>query len=348
MNDSATFWKSLLTTAIAVAVICAGTLRVEADSYVQTNLVSDISGLATIQDPTLLNPWGISHSATSPFWISDQGANAATLYNVTDSTVVTKVNINPPAGYVAIPPALVGTGPTGTVNNTNTSTFPVGNGGNGQFAHFIFANLNGTISAWNTQPTNAFVQVTTPGASYTGLAINTAQTQLYAANNAPGGSVDIFNSSFTLMGHISTPSAIPAGYVPFNVQNINGNLYVTYAPAGRSAQQNATLGQGAVAVFSESGTLQQTIIGGPGVPLAAPWGVALAPTGFGPFGGDLLVGNFSYINSEINAFTPGGIFVGTIPIAVGLGNTPGGLGTQLRDRGQQRESEHPLLHRRYQ
>ena len=218
-------------------------------------------------------------------------------------------------------------GPTGQVNNANPSSFPVGGGGNGGSAHFIFANLNGTISAWDIGST-AFIQATTPGASYTGLAINQAQTQLYAANNAGTGSINVFNSSFLPVSlgasAFATPTAISAlGLVPFNVQDINGSVYVTYAPAGRPAQISATAGMGAVAVFTESGTLIRTLIGGA---LAAPWGVALAPAGFGPFGGDLLVGNFSFVDSEINAFDPiSGVFEGMIPINVGPGNTPGGL-----------------------
>jgi uncharacterized protein (TIGR03118 family) len=296
--------------------------------YLQTNLVSDIAGLATITDPELMNPWGISHSSGSPFWISNNDTNTTTLYAVTGSTNVIKTNINPPSGFVAIPTTASGPqGPTGQVNNTNTSSFLVGNGGNGLFAHFIFANMNGTISAWDTGPT-AFNQVTTAGACYSGLAINQAQTQLYAANNAGTGSIDVFNSSFAPMslgaGAFATPAAISAlGLDPFNVRDINGSVYVTYALPG-NAQDNAALGEGAVAVFTESGTLEQTIVGGV---LSSPWGIALAPTtGFGQFSGDLLVGNESKINSEINAFNPvSGKFEGTIPINVGSGNTPGGL-----------------------
>jgi uncharacterized protein (TIGR03118 family) len=248
---------------------------------------------------------------------------------VTGSTNVTKVNINPPSGFVGIPTTASGPqGPTGQVFNTNTSasSFPVGNGGDGASAHFIFANLNGTISAWDTG-TTAFTQVTTPGAVYTGLAINTAGTQLYAVNNATGG-INVFNSNFAPMslgaGAFATPATIPAGLVPFNVQNINGSIFVTYAPIGHQAQTMATPGQGAVAVFSESGVLQQVLTGAGH--LAAPWGIALAPSGFGQFGGDLLVGNFSYINTGIDAFDPvTGAFLGTIPINAGLGNTAGGL-----------------------
>jgi uncharacterized protein (TIGR03118 family) len=120
------------------------------------------------------------------------------------------------------------------------------------------------------------------------------------------------------------PAAISAlNLVPFNVQSLsNGNVAVTYAPAGRASQIIATPGMGAVAVFDEGGTLLRTMVGGP---LAAPWGITIAPANFGPFSGDLLVGNFSFAASEINAFDPlNGTFLGTIPINVGS-NMPGGL-----------------------
>jgi uncharacterized protein (TIGR03118 family) len=137
--------------------------------------------------------------------------------------------------------------------------------------------------------------------------------------------IDAFNGSFnptsTTGGFVN--SVIPAGLVPFNVQTINGNVYVTYAPAGRPAQISATAGMGAVAVFDTNGNLiNQLITGGR---LASPWGIALAPSSFGQFGGDLLVGNFSFAHSEINAFDPiTGAWIGTIPIDTGA-NTPGGL-----------------------
>lgn len=323
MRPSALLQKSVVV-ALGVGALCAAVGQAEA-GYVQTDLVSDIVGLATITDPELVNPWGVSHSPTSPFWTSNQGTNTATLYAVTGSTNVSKVNINPPAGDVIIPPGGTGAvGPTGQVNNTNMSSFLVGNGGNGAFAHFIFANLNGTISAWDTG-TTAFIQATTPGATYTGLAINHAQTQLYAANDAGTGSINVFNSSFMPLSLGPTAFANPfPGLVPFNVQDINGKIYVTYAPAGRPAQQSATAGMGGVAIFSESGVLQQMLINGS--QLAAPWGIALAPGDFGQFSNDLLVGNFSYVYSEINAFDPtNGALLGTIPIDPGAGQTAGGL-----------------------
>jgi uncharacterized protein (TIGR03118 family) len=343
MNKSARLKKSLVTTAIAACALYAGTWRAEAD-FIQTNLVSDIPGLAAITDPALHNPWGVSHNAASPFWVSNQGINpalppplinTATLYAVTAGNTVTKAAPAGTNGNILIPRTDSGPqGPTGQVANTNTSSFPVSvaSGGNGASASFIFANLNGTISAWNGGQT-AFIQVTTPGASYTGLAINQAQTQLLAANGAGTGSVNVFNSSFTQVGTIATPAAISAlNLVPFNVQTLsNGNLAVTYAPPGRPAQiaANPATGPtvGAVAIFDATGAnLIETILGSPNKPLAAPWGITLAPASFGPFANDLLVGNFSFVASEINAFDPlTGAFLGTIPIDVGIGNTPGGL-----------------------
>jgi uncharacterized protein (TIGR03118 family) len=313
-----------------VSALCASTWCAEADSYVQTNLVSDLSNLgASIIDPQLVNPWGISHTATSPIWTSNQGTNTANLFAVTANNSVTQTIPAGTNGNINTGTATGALGPTGQVANTNTSSFLVGNGGNNAFAHFIFANLNGTISAWDTGQT-AFKQVTTAGASYTGLAINHAQNRLYAANNAgTTGSINVFDSSWNPLNQnlganaFANPGGAAAGLVPFNVQDIGGSVFVTYAPAGHLAQTSATPGKGAVAMFDEDGNFVRFVADS--VHLASPWGVALAPAGFGQFSGDLLVGNFSYIASGINAFDPGtGAWLGTIPINIGS-NTPGGL-----------------------
>ena len=318
-------YGSWLVPLIAIGALCAGTRQSLAVPYVQTNLVSDLAGLATVTDPQLVNPWGLSETATSPFWTSNQGMNSATLYTVAGGTNVSKVNINPPSGFVGIPTTASGPqGPAGQVSNSNTASFAVGHGGNGGSAHFIFANLNGTISAWDTGA-SSFIQATTPGALYTGLAVNSAQTRLYAANGAGPGGINMFDSSFNpvaLPGAFVDPN-LPANLVPFNVRDIGGKVYVTYAPAGRPNQTGAAAGAGIVDVYDEDGNFVQRLI--TGGELAAPWGLALAPSGFGLFGGDLLVGNFSFDLSEINAFDPDtGAFEGTIPVDVG-GNTPGGL-----------------------
>jgi uncharacterized protein (TIGR03118 family) len=330
--------KSVVPTAVAIGALCVGAGLADAADYTQTNLVSDILGLAKITDSALLNPWGVSFFGTTPFWVSDQGINWTTLYAVTGRTDVTKVNINPPSGFVAIPTTASGPqGPTGQVGNTNTSSFHVGKGGDGKSALFIFASLNGTISAWDGGM-SAVIQWMSQGAVYTGLAINQAQTRLYAANGAGTGSVDVFNRSFNpvnpanLAVHaFETPARIAARHlVPFNVRDISGDVYVTYAPAGHAAQTTADEGDGAVAVFNEDGVLKpaKTLLGGPLVPLASPWGIAIAPARFGKFGGDLLVGNFSYAHSEINAFDPNTLKLeGDIKIHPGVGHTAGGLWT---------------------
>ena len=316
--SSALFGAGLLALTVSAA---------SADPFIQTNLVSDVPGLATITDPRLINPWGLSHSPTSPFWTSNQGTNTATLYGVTGSTNVNQVLGVNAQGFVGILPTTAPPqGPTGQVNNTNTASFQLTPGVPSTSSRFLFANLNGTISGWAGGLTSTPV-ITTAGAVYTGLAINQAQTQLYAANSA-AGRIDVFNSSFAPVslaaGAFATPASIPQGFVPFNVRDINGQVYVTYAPPGRNAELAAPAGMGAVAIFSESGALQRVLINGS--ELAAPWGIALAPASFGAFANDLLVGNFSSVESEINAFDPAtGAFIGTIEINPGIGQTPGGL-----------------------
>ncbi|HZV04125.1 MAG TPA: TIGR03118 family protein [Gemmataceae bacterium] len=275
------------------------------DHYVQSDLVSDVPGLADVTDANLKNPWGISFGATGPFWVSDQNTGVATLYSVTGASVA-KLGLT-----VGIPKTASGPqGPTGQVFN-GTSSFVVGSAP----AFFIFANLNGTISAW-AGGAAATIEATTPGATYTGLAIdksNPAAPRLYAANDA-AGRIDVFDGSFapvTLPAGAFTDPSLPAGLVPFNVQNIGGKIYVTYALPGRTAQVAATEGEGAVAIYDTNGVLLQTLISGSKV--ASPWGLALAPANFGEFSDDLLVGNFSYAAGEINAFDPTtGAFLGTL------------------------------------
>ena len=155
------------------------------------------------------------------------------------------------------------------------------NGGDGGSAHFIFANLNGTISAWDAGPT-AFIQVPTAGAVYTGLAINGGQTRLYAADTK-GGKIDVFDCTFapvSLGDDAFVNPALPAGLVPFNVQEIGGNVYVAYAPAGRPAEISAPLGAGAVAIFDEDGNFITQLI--TGSRLAAPWGIDFGISRFWP------------------------------------------------------------------
>ena len=283
-----------LTGSIGLTMACLLSTA-HASPFAQSNLVSSVPGLAQITDTDLKNPWGMSFSPTGPFWISDQGTNVSTLYRVTNGIVVKQ------ALTVTIPTTATGPqGPTGQVFN-NTTAFAVG----ATPASFIFANLNGTISAWNgAAGTTAQVKATTTGAVYTGLALSNDAVgpRLFAVDSA-NGVVNRFDGTFNqIPGGFVNPDARLAGLVPFNVEVIGGKVYVTYAPAGRAAQISAAEGTGAVAIFDTNGTYLQTLtVGGK---LASPWGLALAPATFGSFGGDLLVGNFSFAVSEINAYDP--------------------------------------------
>jgi uncharacterized protein (TIGR03118 family) len=288
---------SRLATAIGTLALTFAATCAHADSFTQTNLVSDVPGLANTTDPNLKNPWGVSFSATSPFWVSNQGSGNSTLYDGAGN--ITPLVVSIPPG--ATPPS----GPTGQVSNGSTG-FLV----NGTPSHFIFDTLNGTIAGW-AAGTSAVQMAATPGAVYTGLAQDTAggSTYLYAANSA--GTIHVFNSSWadvtgtTFAGKFVDPNAT-AGFVPFNIQTVGSNLFVTYA------QLTATgtgLPGGYVDEFDANGNfLKRVATGGP---LFAPWGITLAPSGFGSFSNDLLIGNFG--NGEILAYdATTGMFLGTL------------------------------------
>jgi uncharacterized protein (TIGR03118 family) len=298
--------------------------------YLQTNLVSNVPGQAAYTDPNLINPWGMAYSATSPFWVSDNGTGVSTLYDGSGSNSGLTVTIPPPAG--ASGPAL----PTGQVFN----------GGAGFHRDtFLFATEDGTIAGWRGAlgaTAELVVDNSASGAVYKGLAIGSigADKYLYAAN-FHAGTIDVYNSTFTsaLSGTFIDPN-LPSGYAPFNIRNIGGSLFVTYAQQDANAQGDvAGAGHGFVDVFDTSGNLLRRLISG-GV-LDSPWGLALAPVDFGDFSNELLVGNFG--DGLINAFDPlTGILLGTLndgsgnPIAIdglwalGFGNGVGaGLTNEL-------------------
>ena len=266
--------------------------------YMQTNLVSSISGLAAVTDPQLINPWGMSFSPTSPFWLSDQGMNVATLYN----------GFGAKQGLVVS----VGGGPTGQVfNSAGAGNFLL----NGAASTFMFATLSGNIDAWNsTAGTTAQVVAATPQSAYTGLAI--AGNELFAANFG-AARIDVFNSSFanvTPVGSFQDPN-LPSGYSPFNVENVNGTLFVAYAQVDPTTHESAAgAGLGYLDAYDTNGNLLRRVVSNG--PLDAPWGIAIAPAGFGDFSNTLLVGNFG--NGQINSFNPStGVFLGTLSDAGG-------------------------------
>lgn len=287
---------ALLITSFSVA---ASLLTPSAQAqYLQRNIVSDISGLAELQDANLKNPWGVSFAATSPFWVSNAGTNTATLYSVNGAT-----------GAAAIVPLVVHTpGPiSGQVSNV-TPDFALSTGGP---ARFIFAGLDGNIYAWN-QPHGTAAETTHTGnAPYTGITKGQSggKNYLYAANIAEG-KVEAFDSGFqevSLTGNFADPN-LPAGFSPFNVQNIGGQLYVTYASFAAPG--------GIVNVFNTDGSFARRFA--TNGTLLNPWGLAKAPGNFGKFSNALLVGNFNAGDPNlgpgyINAFDPTtGAFLGLL------------------------------------
>jgi len=290
----------------AAGLLAASAAPVSADTlFNQLNLVSDIPGLAHVTDPNLVNSWGISESSTSPFWISDNGTGLSTLYHV-PGTGPLSVSIVPLV--VTIPGAVTGTpsAPTGQVFNSlaGSGAFKLNNGNP---AAFLFDSEDGAISGWNGG-TSAEIKVNnTPGAVYKGLAISDfksgALNGTIYATNFRAGTIDAFDSSFnpTLMGDFVDPN-LPAGYAPFNDRVFGNDLYVTYAVQDADKHDDvAGPGNGIVDVFNVDGAFERRLIDNGGA-LNSPWGLEMAPSSFGQFAGDLLVGNFG--DGKINIYNP--------------------------------------------
>jgi uncharacterized protein (TIGR03118 family) len=288
------------------------------DFYQQTNLVSDLANTAEFTDPNLVNPWGLSDSATSPWWVSDNGTGLSTLYRGTGQAVPLVVTIPPPAGS----PAGTTAAPTGTVFNSTTGFVVSQNGVSGP-ARFLFATEDGTISGWNpsVNGTNAILAVdrskVRSGAVYKGLATatNADGTFLYATNFR-FGTVEMFDANFKLVRsftdrRLSRDCPLRHQcYAPFGIQTIGNYLYVTFALQDDQKHDDvAGAGHGFVDVFNTYGKLVRRFASRGS--LNSPWGLALAPANFGEFSNDLLVGNFG--NGHINVFNPKtGAFLGQL------------------------------------
>jgi uncharacterized protein (TIGR03118 family) len=271
------------------------------NAYHQTNLVSDLPGLAQLTDPDLVNPWGMAAGPATPVWVADNGTDKATIYpGFVNGSPIQKAPL-----VVSIP----GGAPTGQVFN-GTPGFEVRDGDASGPALFLFDSEAGLVTGWNPgvppppPSTQAQLGARVRHAIYKGLAIATtsAGTFLYGAD-FHRGRIDVFDQGFDrvhLPGRFQDRK-LPRGYAPFNVQELGGRLYVAYAKQDADREDEvAGPGRGFVDVYSTSGHLLHRLIRRG--QLNAPWGLVLAPAGFGRFSGDLLVGNFG--DGRINAYDP--------------------------------------------
>ena len=261
--------------------------------YEQHNLVSDGAVPADLVDAALVNAWGLVASATSPWWVADNGTDSSTLYN---GSTGAKLSLR-----VSVPSA-----PTGVVFNGGTG-FVVTSGSASGAARFIFATEEGTILGWSPSvaPTQAVVAVdnSAGGAVYKGLAIaSTAAGDRLYATNFHAGTVDVFDAAYHPVLGGFTDAALPPGYAPFGIRHLGGTIYVTYALQDADKHDDvAGVGHGFVDAFDTEGNLLRRVASTGR--LNSPWGLAVAPADFGTFSGDLLVGNFG--DGHINAFDPG-------------------------------------------
>jgi len=308
---------SLRFTAGAALTLLMGAVSF-AQHYTQTNLVSNTSGVAPVTDPQLINPWGLSRSSSSPWWISDNGTGLSTLYNGAGAKQALIVTVPPADPNNKNTPQ--GT-PTGTIANGSPTDFLLAPG---KPSLFLFSTIDGTIAGWNptvalavgaAPPSTHAVTVvkTSDGSSYTGLtsAFIGGQRFLYAANFTKGR-VDVYDNAFRPVDlskqHFNEDSAdrdhghsaensfvdekLPRSYVPFNVQAIGNNIVVTYVlHEDGSRFETDGPGLGFVDIYTSTGQLLQRLEHGDW--LNAPWGVALAPLEFGRFSHDLLIGQFA-------------------------------------------------------
>ncbi len=276
--------RNLRTAVVAALAVVANVAY--GQGFVQTNLVANGGG-AKISDPSLVNPWGMSYSPTGAFWVSNNGSGTSTLYDVAPADdATTKLGLT-----VTIP----GVGTTGQV-------YTGGTGFNGNL--FLFVNEDGTISGWRSA-LGTVAEILATGQSsnvYKGSAASNigGHEYLYAANFR-SGAVDVYKGDGgapNLTGSFIDPN-LPSGYAPFNVQNLGGDLYVTYAlQAANQFDEVDGPGLGFVDKFDIQGNLLGRVA--TGGTLNAPWGLAIAPGSFGAFAGDLLVGNFG--DGTINAY----------------------------------------------
>ncbi len=286
-------WIGGMTVAVLVGALPASA-GAAAGGYVQENLVSDQPGVAKLTDPQLVNAWGMSRGPNTPVWVSDNGADVTTLYNGAvpgnpESPVAKVLTVSIPGGA-----------PTGQVfNDTSAFLLP----GTTTAARFIFLGEDGDLSAWAGGPAATLVGHT-EGAVYKGLALAHGPSgPMLLAANFHDNRIDVFDGTFAPVdsaGMFSDP-ALPSGYAPFNVAELGGQIFVTYARQDADSEDDvAGPAHGFVDVYSTSGALVKRFATH-GV-LNSPWGMTIAPASFGQFSGDLLIGNFG--DGRIHAFDP--------------------------------------------
>lgn len=253
--------------------------------------ISDQAGVAPVQDPDLVNPWGLAQGAdTAPVWVSDNGTNKSTFYDR-----VTGFKQNP---VVSVPGA-----PTGIVSVPGTVGFNVMKGAQSGHCSFAFDTESGLISCWapSVDGLNAITGYdgSNKHSAYKGLAIDTTNQHLLTADFR-NNRVQIIDTSWSEVGSF-TDNSLPKGFAPFNVQVLAGKIYVAFAKrAKHSIDEKAGKGLGYVDVFDLGGNLLTHLVANGA--LNAPWGLAIAPSSFGEFSNALLVGNFG--DGKINAYDP--------------------------------------------
>jgi uncharacterized protein (TIGR03118 family) len=286
---------------LSIALILGAANPAIAQFYTQHNLVSDGAVAADLVDPSLVNAWGLVSSATSPWWVANNGTDTSTLYTGAGAKVLLTTI---PCHCVNVPGA-----PTGVVFNGGAG-FVVRSGAVSGPARFIFATEDGTILGWNPgvppppPSSQATLSVTTPDAVYKGLAIaSTINGDFLYATNFHAGTVDVFDKDFKPVqnpGAFTDPK-LPKGYAPFGIRNLDGIIYVTYALQNADKHDDvAGKGHGFVNAFTTAGGLIQRVAS-KGT-LDSPWGLALSPDQFGKFSNNLLVGNFG--DGRIHAYEP--------------------------------------------
>ena len=259
------------------------------------NLVSDQPGHARLTDKNLVNAWGMSHGPNTPLWVSDNGADVSTLYQGATSGA--------PVSALPLVVSIPGGAPTGQVFN-DTKGFAVP--GTGQPALFVFASEAGAITAWNKavpSTTSAVKVAAVHDAVFKGLAlVHSPFGPLLLATDFHHGRVDVFNSQFRLLhvGRLFHDPRLPARYAPFNVAQIRGHVFVTYAKQDAARHDDAAgPGHGFIDEYTSYGVLIRRFASRGA--LNSPWGLVVAPKTFGTFAGRLLVGNFG--DGRIHAFS---------------------------------------------